>query len=158
MPLFVLLLCFLFGFVATTVRQQAVAEEPVDIYEQVPKDQRKFLTETIEKLVAAEKRGDWKSVYELIDKQSGDTESRFLKKMKHMRRLRQFSALKVTFMPPDASWNIQGYASFEGDASQHGHIADFTAHWKDSRWYVSPVALVPFGNEKKAYFRDCSMP
>jgi hypothetical protein len=142
----------------TFVRQQATEEKRADIYQQVPENQRKLLTETIEKLVAAEKKGDWKSIYELMDRQSGETESKFLKKMNSTRRLREFSPSKVTFMPPDGSWNIQGCALFEGDPKQQGHIADITARWKDSRWYLSPVAFVPFGSEKKASFRDCPMP
>ncbi len=141
----------------TLAWQQAKEEKNSDIYREIPAEQRKLLMETIEKLVAAEKKGDWKGVYDLIDKQSGETESKFLKKMKHMRLLREFSPSKVTFMPPDGSWNIQGCASFEGDPSQRGHIADITALWKDSRWYLSPVAFVPFGNEKKANLGECSI-
>jgi len=101
--------------------------------------------------------GDWKSVYELMDKQSGQTESKFLRKMNRMRPLREFSPSKVTFMPPDGSWNIQGCASFEGDRKEHGNIADITARWKNSRWYLSPVAFVLFGDEKKANLRHCLM-
>jgi hypothetical protein len=129
-----------------------------DVYQKVPTVQREALMQAVDKLVSAERSGDWRAVYLLLDKQLAETEEAFLAKMKGQCTLREFRASKMTFMPPDGSWNIQGCASFDGDPRQRGHIADITARWKDSRWYLSPIAFVPFGNEKKADFRECSVP
>ena len=143
---------------AVIAQQQSPENKRADVYQHVPDQQRKLLTEAIEKLVAAEKARDWKTVYDLIDKNSRDSESRFLSETKHLRRLLEFVPTKVTFMPADGSWNIQGCARFEGDPKNHGHIADVTAQWLEARWYLSLVAYVPFGSEKEARILPCSIP
>jgi hypothetical protein len=78
--------------------------------------------------------------------------------MKGQHALREFHASKITFMPPDDSWNIQGCASFAGEHGSKGHVADLTARWKDSQWYLSVISFVPFGNEKGGNLRECSIP
>ena len=65
--------------------------------------------------------------------------------MKGGHPLWKFRASKVTFIPPDDSWIIRGWASFEGDPKEHGHLANITANWRDSRWYLSPVAFALVG-------------
>jgi hypothetical protein len=155
---YIVIVCCLLSLHVTLGGQKAGEETAVAVYQKVPAEQRKSLAEAVEKLVAAEKKGDWKTVYELSDKRSEETWSKFFKKMSHKRLLREFSPSKVTFMPPDGSWNIQGCASFEGDPDRHGHVADITALWSGSRWYLSAVAFVPFGDEKKATLQDCFIP
>ncbi len=158
MLLIVFLLWSFLGFAVPNLLQLRTDEKAVNIYQQIPAEQRRPLTEALENLIAAERTGDWKSVYELADKRPHETEEKFVKKMKSGKTLREFRPSKVTFMPPDGSWNIQGCASFQGDPNQRGHIADVTARWTGSRWYLSPVAFVLFGDENRANLRDCSVP
>ena len=100
--------------VASAALQQSSGAEQEDIYRKIPENQQQPLKQALNKLVEAEKAGDWKSVYDSIDKHSGETEDKFVTKMKGLHLLREFRPSKVTFMPPDSSWNIQGCASFEG--------------------------------------------
>jgi len=151
-----IILFAIFRLFFTFSLSQQTPEAGDDIYQKIPTEQRRQLEEAIGKLIAAEKLGDWKSVYALLHDQTDETEGAFVSKMKRQRRLREFRPSKVTFMPPDNSWIIQGCASFAGEPEARGHVADITARWREPRWYLSPIAFVPFGNEKGAQLRECS--
>jgi hypothetical protein len=129
----------------------------VDVYENVPAELREELKQAVDSLVAAEKIGDWKAVYALQYNHPTEAESRFISKMKRTRILREFRPWRVVFVPPDSDWTIQGCASFEPDRNDRGHISNIHATWKDSRWYVSAIAFVPVGDEKKAAIQECSL-
>lgn len=150
-----ILLSLLFPPTVALLQQEKTDEKRADVYQHIPQEQRELLRQAVEKLIAAEKKADWKSVYQLLDKKPGETEDSFLKETKRMRLLREFLASKVTFIPPDNSWVIQGCALFEGDPKQHGHVADITARWIESRWYLSPVVFAMF---EKGKVRECSTP
>jgi hypothetical protein len=141
-----------------SVRQQAAGDKREDIYRKIPEEQRGPLKQALDKLVEAEKAGDWKSVYASLDKQHVETEDNFVSKMKRGHTLLEFRPSKVTFMPPDGSWNIQGCASFEGDHTGRGRIGSVHARWADSQWHLSPVVMDLFGSEKKMTPRECSIP
>ena len=135
---------------------QEAANKPTDIYLQVPEEQRESLRQALEKLVLAEKRGDWRAVWELYDRRPEETEEGFLKKMKRRRHLRQFQPSQMYFYPPESSWIIQGCASFEGSPKHKGLWANVHARWRESRWYLSPVLIaLPEGSEKGMNVRGC---
>ena len=134
------------------------AEAAADVYQQIPEDRRQLLRETVDNLIGAEQRADWKAVYQLLDRKPGETKEDFLRQAKRGGPLREFRLTKITFIPPDDSWVIRGCASFGGDLKEHGHLANITAKWRDSRWYVSPVAFELVGNEKGGRLQDCAMP
>lgn len=155
MAFIAILLSMLFPPTVAPLQEEKTDEKQADIYQHIPEEQRELLRQAVDKLVAAEKNADWKSVYQLLDKKPGETEGSFLRETKRMRRLREFSPYKVTFIPPDDSWVIQGCALFEGDAKQHGHVADITARWIDSRWHLSAVAFAVF---EKGKLHECLKP
>jgi hypothetical protein len=156
MNAFLIALTVVLSGVFSSAMQQGLATN--DMYQKLPEAQREALMQALDKLVAAEKAGDWKAVYVLLDKQPAETEEAFVAKMKGQHALREFRASKITFMPPDGSWNIQGCASFAGEHGSKGHVADLTARWKDSQWYLSVISFVPFGTEKGGKLRECSIP
>src|SRR5256885_1701926 len=134
------------------------AETPADMYQKVPEDRRQSLREAVDNLIGAEQRADWKAVYQLRERTPGETEADFLRYAARGRPLREFRLTKIVFIPPDDSWVIRGCASFGGDLKERGHVADITAKWRDSRWYLSVVAFVLLGNEKGGKLQDCSIP
>jgi hypothetical protein len=127
------------------------------IYHEVPTERRQSLEQAVNLLVEKEKVGDWKGVYALIDKPHTESEESFREKNESLRRLREFRPSKVTFIPPDDSWSIEGCAAFAGDLNGQGRVADLHAHWRDSRWYLSMISLELFGSEKGGEVRKCSM-
>lgn len=137
--------------------EQGTEDKREDIYQGIPAERRQSLKQAVNRLVEAEKVGDWKGVYALLDKQPAESEDSFRRKMESLRRLQEFRPLKVTFMPPDDSWNIQGCAALAGDPDGQGHVADLSARWKDSRWYLSVISFVPFGSERGGQLRKCPM-
>ena len=138
---------------------QLPAEDTLEVtYRGIPENQRQPLKRALDKLLEAEKAGDWKSIYVSIDKHSGETEDKFTTRMKGLHPLREFRPSKVTSMPPGSSWNIQGCASFEGDRAGRGQIASVHARWEKSQWLLSPVAIDLFGSEKTMNPRECTMP
>jgi hypothetical protein len=140
----------------TSVQLQGTEGKPADIYERIPKDQRELLRQAVNKLIEAQKMGDWKNVYKLLDKESKQDEDTFLRKMKRAHLLRDYQPSRVIFYPPNDEWIIEGCASFQTDAKQKGHVAWVIARWTDSRWYLSPISIEMFGNEKKANPRECA--
>jgi hypothetical protein len=148
----------LLSVAASSTRQLPAEDTQEDIYRRIPENQRQPLKQALDKLVEAEKAGDWGSVYVSIDKHSGKTKDKFIAKMKGLHLLREFRPSKVTFMPPDSSWNIQGCASFEDYRTDRGQIASVNARWENSQWLLSPVAIDLFGSEKKMNPRECPMP
>lgn len=157
----ILLMIFVLGvtpIVFGESHQQKEGQESGDIYRQVPEDRRQALRQTVDKLLEAEQQADWKVVYQLLDRKSGETEEGFLKKVKGRRPLREFRPSKVTFIPPDDAWVIRGCASFEDDPKDHGHLANIRATWSDSRWHLSLVSFALVGNEKGGKLQDCSIP
>jgi hypothetical protein len=135
--------------------QEDVGSKRVDVYQEIPNEQREQLKQAVRKLVEAERARDWKSVYALLDEKPTETEDKFVSKMKPGRTLHEFQPFKVTFVPPDGVWNIEGCASFEGDQTGQGRVASVHARWGDSRWYLSPVVIDLFGTEKKMTPRPC---
>jgi hypothetical protein len=127
------------------------------IYFQVPTERRLSLEQAVNLLVEKEKVGDWKGVYALIDKPLTESEESFRKKNESLRRLRGFRPSKVTFIPPNDSWSIEGCAAFAGDLDSQGRVANLHAHWRQSRWYLSTISLELFGSEKGGDVRKCSM-
>jgi len=144
--------------VTATVGRQGVGDRPENLYQEIPGQQRELLKQTLNKLVESEKSRDWKSVYALLAKQPTETEDSFVSKMKRTHALLEFRPSKLTFMPPDSSWDIKGCASFKGDRAGRGRVASVHAHWVDSQWYLSPVVVDLFGSEKKMTPRECSIP
>ena len=126
------------------------------IYASVPSEQRVALSQAVDKLIAAEKAGDWKTVYALNDKRP-EGEAAFIDKMKRVHALREFQPSKVTFIPPEDHWSIQGCALFAGDRGKKGHIANIVARWEDSRWYLSVLAFILFGTEKAGKLQECDI-
>jgi hypothetical protein len=147
----------LLSIAPSSVRQQPAVDKREDIYREIPEEQRGPLKQALDKLVEAEKAGDWKSVYASLDKQPAETEDNFVNKMKRGHTLREFRPSKVTFMFADGSWNIQGCASFEGDQTGRGRIVGVHARMADSQWHLSPVAIDLFGSEKKMAPRECEI-
>ena len=139
------------------LRCQGTNAKAATIYKEIPESQRNLLIQSVNKLILAERRGDWKVVYELFDKQPDETEEAFAKKMQRGHSLLDFSPFKVTFYPPNRSWIIQGCASFEGDAQHERWVASVHARWVHSRWYLSPVVIELFGEEDKMNPRACSI-
>jgi hypothetical protein len=135
--------------VASPVGQQE------DVFQKVPEDQRKPLRRTVEKLIEAEKGGDWKSVFELVEKRPGQTEDSFVKAMQRRRLLHEFVPLSLTFIPPEEGWILEGCANFDGDGKGVGKYSTIHARWKDSRWYLSGIAVELF---EKGKIRKCSIP
>lgn len=154
-----LLLSFLLilGQPVTVPNQEAPAQER-DPYEPIPASQRESLKQAVEKLVAAETQRDWQTVWELYDRRPEETKESFLQRMKLRRRLRVFQVLRISFYPPEGSWTIDGCACFQEDKAGKGVWASVTAKWKDTRWYLSPVAIGLFGSEKAMNVRECSIP
>jgi hypothetical protein len=140
-----------------SAREQGAGGKREDIYQDIPAERKESLKQAVHRLVEAERAGDWKGVYALLDKQPGQSEDTFRRKMESMRRLHGFRPVKVTFMPPDDSWNIQGCATLAGEPGGQGHIADLSARWKDSRWYLSVISFVLFGSEKGGKLQGCLM-
>jgi hypothetical protein len=154
---FLIALTILVSTSALSAWRQGTTGKQDNIYQKVPEEQREALKQAVEKLVAAEKVSDWKAVYDLLDKRPDETKDAFVNKMSHMRVLREFRPVKVTFMPPDESWNIEGCASLAGEHNSEGHVANLTARWKNSCWYLSVISFVPFGNEKGGKLKGCSI-
>jgi hypothetical protein len=166
----VILLSLILQVAAFAEEQGASAENPLGVYEQVPREQRESLRQTVEKLVIAQRNRDWETVWQLYDKKQDETsqpydkrkeenKANFLRKMNNMRRLRSFSFTKITFYPPDDNWIIEGCGSFVGDAAGKGHWSDLHARWINSRWYLS-VILIELSKEpgpdgKTTGFRAC---
>jgi len=137
--------------------KQGAEDKRDGIYHEIPAERRESLKLGLHRLVEAEKAGDWKGLYALLDKQPAENEDSFRRKMESLRRLHAFRPLKVTFIPPDDSWNIQGCATLAGEPDSQGHVADLAARWKDSRWYLSVISFVPFGSEKGGKLQQCPM-
>lgn len=138
-------------------RQQGALSERADVFREIPEEQRDPLRQAVAKLVEAEKVNDWKSVYSMLDDPSTQSEDKFITKMEQGGLLREFRPSKITFVPANGFWNIQGCASFGGDEDGEGHVASVHAHWHDSRWHLSPIAIDLFGTEKKLTPRRCSL-
>lgn len=157
MNIFLTALTIFFSIALPSATQQEIGNKQDDVYKKVPEEQRDALRKAVDKLIAAEKASDWKAVYTLLDKQPGETEDAFVAKMKGSGALREFRPSKVTFMPPDGSWNIQGCASLAPERGRKGHVANLSAYWKGSSWYLSVISFVPFGDEKGGKLRECSL-
>lgn len=141
----------------SAISGQQIADTSQDLYQEIPAQQRESLKQALNKLVQSEKNGDWKSVYDLSAKQATETEDSFVRKMKGKHTLHGFRPSKVTFIPSDDSWNIQGCASFEDGQTKRGQVASVHARWTDSRWFLSPIVIDLFGSEKKMNPRKCSI-
>jgi hypothetical protein len=135
--------------------KQTTQEMPNDLFRKIPADQREALREGVQRLIEAEKKGDWKTVFELGERRPGQTADSFASERKRRRPLRDFVPASLTFIPPDEEWVIEGCASVEGDRKSLGHISTIHARWKDSRWFVSEIAVAP---SEKGLIRECSMP
>jgi hypothetical protein len=149
-------LCGIALLIVSAISGQQTTDRNQDLYQEIPAQQRKSLKQALNKLVQAEKNGDWKSVYALSAKQATETEDSFVRKMKGKHALHWFRPSKVTFIPSDDFWNIQGCASFEDGKPERGQLASVHARWTNSRWFLSPVAIDLFGSEKKMTPRKCS--
>jgi hypothetical protein len=143
-----------------------------DIYQQVPKEQRELLSQSIQELVVAQEKRDWQAVWQLYDKRQGqvdlpydqrkdELESSYLSKMQRMRRLRGFTPKIVYFFPPDNYWVIEGCASYEENNGGEGLWSDLHARWIGTRWYFSPVSIElskePGADGKVTSPRSCSL-
>lgn len=151
---FLAVLTILLSITALPVGQQGPGDKQEDVFQKVPEDQRKPLRRAVEKLIEGEKSGDWKSVYELVEKRPGQTEDNFVKEMERRRLLREFVPLSLTFVPPEDRWIFEGCANFDGDGKGVGEYSTIHARWKDSRWHLSGVAIELF---EKGKTRKCSM-
>lgn len=133
--------------------QQTVEEQ--DLYSKVPVAHRKELRQALNKLIEAEKIGDWKTVYRLSADQNSVTEDQFLKKTG--RSVVEFQPLAITFIPPDHSWSIRGCAAFNGDSPGKGQLASVRAFWADSRWHLSPIAIELHEPENGTTLQRCTI-
>jgi len=151
-----LLVSLLLLAIVGTQRQTTASNDQV--YDPVPNDQRVLLKHALAELVDAERGANWKSVFALIDHEPGETEESFVDKMRHARRLKDFSPSKISFYPPSESWLVTGCAVFGNAGNGEGEEANVHARWEGSRWYLSVVAIQLIGPENKTKTRHCSIP
>ena len=140
---------------ALPVGQHGPEDKREDVFRKVPEDQREQLSGVVEKLIEAEEGGDWKSVFELVEKRPGQTEDSFVKEMQRRRLLHELASLSLTFVPPEEGWILEGCANFDGDGKGVGKYSTIHARWKDSRWYLSGIAFELF---EKGKIRKCLIP
>ena len=135
-------------------RHQVSAGDRTNVYQNVPEDQRELLRLAVEKLIEAEKHGDWQSVFELVEKRPGQTEDSFVKDQERRKSLHDFLPFSLTLDPAQDGWVFEGCANFDDDAKDIGEYSTIHARWKDSRWYLSGVAIAMFDKGK---ILKCSM-
>jgi hypothetical protein len=137
-----------------SVGHQVSAKDRANVYQRVPENQRELLRLAVKRLIEAEKHGDWQSVFELVEKRPEQTEDSFVKNQEGRKSLYEFLPFSLTFDPAQTGWVFEGCANFEGDAKDTGKYSTIHARWKDSRWYLSGVAIQIF---EKGKTRKCSM-
>ena len=125
----------------TNTQQQPRDEKQADVYASVPAEQREQLKEAVGKLIVAEQKHDWKSVYEMTEHEPDDTEGLFLKRSKQMHALREFRVASIG-LAPSGGWYISGCVARVGvDKPGEGRKATIFARWGNGRWYLSVILL-----------------
>ena len=140
---YLLILISVLGLKGSFAQQQSAAQnEQEDVYLKVPADQRQQLKDALGKLVDAEKKRDWKAVYEMTDHNADFTEDAFLKLSGQMHALREFRVWGVEHVPTHSDWFVEGCAAYRGtDKPGAGRRASVEARWADARWHLSLILI-----------------
>lgn len=107
----------------------------------------------VQALIAA----DWEGAYRLSSVQRHEKLESFLARTKRLRRLREFQASEVVADREDGFWNIHGCAIFDGHAGKKGRLVNLRIQLSDGVWYMSPIAIRLFGDERKMYSKPCQI-
>ena len=144
--------------VSLLAAQNTVMPGKLDIYSPLPASDRDSFRIGLDKFVALEEQGKWDELFPLYDNEENVTLKQFVKGNRGLIPLLQFTPVRVTFIPPANSWEVEGCATFARPTS--GKKSEYsTVHGRKSSngWRFSMVAIEVLDRDDPPPI-DCNAP